>query len=151
MGKRREGREAAVQFLFQGDLNPESAGDPRDAFWELRPATTATRAFCDDLVRGVLEHREAIDGQIRKYAANYELNRIAAVDRNVLRVAIYEMLFCDDIPPVVSINEAIEIAKRFGGEESGRFVNGILDRVRLDLTRPARTAGAAPNAGEKGS
>ncbi len=81
-----------------------------------------------------------IDERIKKYAANYELHRIAAVDRNILRVAIYEMLFCPDIAPVIAINEAIEIAKRFGTEKSGGFVNGILDRVKGELNRPAREA-----------
>jgi N utilization substance protein B len=139
MGKRREGREAAVQFLFQHDLNAGAQGEQAAAFWELRPATQNVRDFSDALVKGVIENQAAIDERIRKYAANYELHRIAVVDRNILRVAIYEMLFCNDVPPVVSINEAIEIAKRYGTEESGRFVNGILDRVKLDLTRPART------------
>src|SRR5215469_14177965 len=73
-------------------------------------------------------------------SANYELKRISAVDRNILRVAIYEMLFCNDVPPIVAINEAIDIAKKFGTEESGKFVNGVLDRVKLDLNRPLRTA-----------
>ena len=140
MGKRREGREAAVQFLFQRDLNPEEEAGSRENFWAMLAAKKGTRDFCDGLIQGVLDNREEIDGRIKKYAANYELNRIATVDRNILRIAIYEMLFCEEIPPVVSINEAIEIAKRFGSEDSGRFVNGILDRVRLELTRPARTA-----------
>ena len=79
-----------------------------------------------------------IDERIQKYCDNYEFKRISAVDRNVLRLAIYEMLFREDIPPVVSINEAIELAKTFGGPDSGRFVNGILDRVKDDLSRPLR-------------
>ena len=139
MGKRREGREAAVQFLFQHDLNAGTQAEQETAFWDLRPSTKNVRDFSEALVRGVLANQAAIDERIRKYTANYELHRIAVVDRNILRVAIYEMLFCNDVPPVVSINEAIEIAKRYGAEESGRFVNGILDRVKLDLTRPART------------
>jgi len=85
-------------------------------------------------------HLQEIDERIRRYCENYEFHRISAVDRNVLRLAIYEMLYRDDIPPVVSINEAIELAKTFGGAESGRFVNGILDRVKNDLTRPLREA-----------
>ncbi len=120
-----------------------NAGDgtgSEEGFWDLRPTTKNVRDFSDALVKGVLANQAAIDERIRKYAANYELHRIAVVDRNILRVAIYEMLFCNDVPPVVSINEAIEIAKRYGTEESGRFVNGILDRVKLDLNRPARTA-----------
>jgi transcription antitermination protein NusB len=85
-------------------------------------------------------HLPDIDERIRRYCENYEFRRISAVDRNVLRLAIYEMLYRDDIPPVVSINEAIELAKAYGGTDSGRFVNGILDRIRKDLDRPAREA-----------
>jgi N utilization substance protein B len=86
----------------------------------------------------MVAHLPEIEERVRRYCENYEFGRISAVERNVLRLAIYEMLYRDDIPPVVSINEAIEVAKTFGGAESGRFVNGILDRVRKDLTRPAR-------------
>jgi len=139
MGKRREGREAAIQFLFQCDLNPGEKPSLQD-FWQLRTATKKIQEFGAELIAGILSNQPAIDAQIKKYVANYDLDRIAAVDRNILRVAIYEMLFCRDVPPVVSINEAIEIAKRFGSEESGRFVNGVLDRLRNDLPRPARTA-----------
>ena len=141
MGKRREGREAAIQFLFQQDLHSGNDEKPLLAdFWQLRTATKKIQEFSTQLIQGILTHQEAIDEQIKKYVANYGLERIAAVDRNILRVAIYEMLFCKDVPPVVSINEAIEIAKRYGSEESGRFVNGVLDRLRHDLPRPARTA-----------
>ena len=83
----------------------------------------------------MVAHLPEIDERMRRYAENYEFHRISPVDRNVLRLAIYEMLFRDDIPPVVSINEAIELAKKFGGPESGRFVNGILDRVRKEIFR----------------
>jgi N utilization substance protein B len=144
MGKRREGREAAVQFLYQADLNAGQVAEGNADFWELRAtpdskgSTAATRTFAEQLVAGVQTNIETIDERIKKYAANYELHRIAAVDRNILRLAIYEMLFCNDIAPVIAINEAIEIAKRFGSEKSGGFVNGILDRVKGELTRPAR-------------
>lgn len=146
MGKRREGREAAVQFLYHLDLNHGTSAELYPHFWNLRMApdkketSAKTRAFVEQLVAGITAHGPEIDERIKKWAANYDLHRIAPVDRNILRLAIYEMLFCPDVPPVVSINEAIEIAKRFGGEESGRFVNGILDRIRGELSRPARTA-----------
>jgi len=148
MGKRREGREAAVQFLYQLDLNGQELTVGSLEFWSLRcaPGTTPpakTQAYTKELVDGVCSRLTEIDEHIKRLAANYELNRLAAVDRNILRLAIYEMLFCPDVPPVVSINEAIEIAKRFGGEDSGRFVNGVLDRVRSELKRPARTAADA--------
>jgi N utilization substance protein B len=142
MGKRREGREAAIQFLFQQDLHAGDAEKPSlQDFWQLRTATKKIQEFSAELIDGILANQPAIDEQIKKYVANYDIGRIGAVDRNILRLAIYEMLFCKDIPPVVSINEAIEIAKRYGSEDSGRFVNGVLDRLRHDLPRPARTAG----------
>lgn len=155
MGKRREGREAAVQFLYQADLNAGQIAAGNADFWELRvgsdkkTASASTRVFTEQLVAGVQANAVEIDERIKKYAANYELHRIAAVDRNVLRVAIYEMLFCPDIAPVIAINEAIEIAKRFGAEKSGGFVNGILDRVKAELNRPAREA-LIPHKGASG-
>jgi N utilization substance protein B len=148
--------------LFQHDLNPpEDLERALNLFWEgqhlssltdeqrretLRtgspvPAPTAeemsTRVFADDLIRGTVQHREGIDDWIRKTVKNWELHRIAVVDRNVLRLAIYEMLHRSDIPAVVSINEAVDIAKKFSTEDSGKFVNGILDRIRTELTRTA--------------
>ena len=163
MGKRREARERAVQFLFQYDLNPPTdlpaaleqfwetqraaaiAEDKGAATWgqpvELPPPTAdeaAVRLFADPLIRGALEHREESDELIKRHAKNWELHRIAAVDRNILRLAIFEMLHRDDIPPVVSINEALDIAKKFSTQDSGKFVNGILDKVKSELLRPAR-------------
>jgi N utilization substance protein B len=163
MGKRREARERAVQFLFQHDLNPPEdldraldefwqtqraaaiAGEKGPATWgqpvELPPLTAGeaeTRLFADPLIRGVIEHRDAIDEKIKGHAKNWDLHRIATVDRNIMRLAIYEMLFREDIPPIVSINEAVDIAKKFSTQDSGKFVNGILDKVRSELLRPAR-------------
>lgn len=161
-GKRREARERAVQFLFQHDLNPpENLDAALEHFWnsqrlavlvdeskptygqtpEIPPPTVeeaAMRTFADPLIRGTLEHRAECDAIITKHAKNWDLHRIAAVDRNVMRLAIYEMLHRDDIPPVVSINEAVDIAKKFSTEDSGKFVNGILDKVKGELLRPAR-------------
>jgi N utilization substance protein B len=163
MGIRREARERAVQFLFQYDLNhSEDLDQALRLFWESQRAAAlaeekgsarwgepvelpppsaeeaAVRVFAEPLIRGTLEHLPELDTQIKKYARNWEIHRMAVVDRNVLRLAIYEMLHRDDIPPVVSINEAVDIAKRFSTEESGKFVNGILDKVKGDLLRPAR-------------
>ena len=146
MGKRREGREAAVQFLYQFDVNRQPVDELLLSFWKLRSGpgkaetSAKTKVFTEELVKGVTSHLPEIDALISKFTANYEIHRIAVVDRNILRVGIYEMQHCTDVPPVVCINEAIEVAKKFGSEESGRFVNGILDRVRADLPRPARTA-----------
>jgi transcription antitermination protein NusB len=142
MGKRREGREAAVQLLFHWDMNVRQPFEKADldGFWQLRTANQATKEFATRVAAGVIAEQGTIDEKISRYTANYELKRISAVDRNILRVAIYEMLFCNDVPPIVAINEAIDIAKKFGTEESGKFVNGVLDRVKLDLNRPLRTA-----------
>ena len=138
MGKRRRAREAAIQYHFWRDLQHGETPEHIDDFWEFCPVKPSVREFAQPLIEGMVEHLAEIDDRIKRYAENYNLNRISAVDRSVLRLAIYEMLHRDDIPPVVSINEAIELAKTFGGAESGKFVNGILDRVRKDLDRPAR-------------
>ena len=138
MGKRRRAREAAIQYHFWRDLQHGETPQKIDDFWDFCPVKPNVREFAEPLIAGMVEHLDEIDERIRKYCENYNLDRISAVDRSVLRLAIYEMLYRDDIPPVVSINEAIELAKTFGGAESGKFVNGILDRVRKDLDRPAR-------------
>jgi len=163
MGIRREARERALQFLFQCDLNPpEDFEAALRAFWERTekargksqadseegPSTreAATRLFAEQLIRGVWARREEVDRRIRSLLRNWDLRRLATVDRNVLRLAVHEMLHRMDIPPVVSINEAVEIAKKYSTEDSGKFVNGILDSLRKELMRPARTAeeGAPP-------
>ena len=152
-----------MQFLFQHDMNPpEDLEAALNHFWdsqraaaiaeekgmatwgqpiELPPPTAeeaAVRLFAEPLIRGALDHRDEADALIKKHAQNWDLHRMAAVDRNVLRLAIYEMLYRDDIPPVVSINEAVDIAKKFSTQDSGKFVNGILDKVKGELLRPAR-------------
>lgn len=138
MGKRREGRLLAVQFLYQNDLRAsEDVSVELDKFWEM-VQKKSLRKYADEFIRGVLEHVDELDKLIIKYAQNWNLNRMAPVDRNVLRLALYEMHYREDIPPVVSINEAIEIAKRLSTEESGKFVNGILDRAKQDLNREFR-------------
>lgn len=128
----------AVQFLFQRDFNHGELDAALAYFWGDKKAGAKAREFTEQLVRGVEEHRKELDAKLKQYAEHWDLKRMGAVDRNVMRVALFEMLHCDDIPPVVSINEAVEIAKDLSGAESGRFVNGILDRARKELGRPAR-------------
>ncbi len=143
-GKRRIARELAVQFLYQFDISGGSLEEALPLFWQTQSEVAEDgRKFAEELIHGVVERRAAIDERIAKYTDNWDLPRIAAVDRNILRLAMYEMLFRDDIPPVVSINEAVDIAKKFSTRESGAFVNGILDRLKADLTRPSRTAASA--------
>jgi N utilization substance protein B len=144
-GKRRQARELAAQFLYQYDFNDGPIDESLALFWLTQQRVSeSVRVFAEELIRGALDHQVAIDDKIQQYTQNWELQRIAAVDRNILRLAMYEMLFRDDIPPVVSINEAVDIAKKFSTRESGAFVNGILDRLKADLPRPARTASASP-------
>ena len=140
MGKRHAARRAALQYHFWRDLHGGEGPEKIEEFWELCPAKTKVQLFAQPLIDGMLEHLPEIDERITRYCENYEFRRISAVDRNVLRLGIFEMFYRDDIPPVVSINEAIELAKEFGGPDSGRFVNGILDRVKKDLSRPLREA-----------
>jgi N utilization substance protein B len=143
-GSRRQARELAVQFLYQHDLSSAELREALPLFWQTQSdIPNSVSVFAEDLIRGTVQHRDAIDEKIQKYAEHWELSRIAAVDRNIMRLAIYEMLFRDDIPPVVSINEAVDIAKKFSTADSGAFVNGILDRFKADLTRPSRTAAGA--------
>lgn len=138
---RRAVRELVVQFLYQVDLSGGSLDEALLMFWETQAEVGEMgHKFAEELVRGVLEKRSVIDEKIAQYTENWDLPRIAAVDRNILRLAMYEMLFRDDIPPIVSINEAVDIAKKFSTRESGAFVNGILDRLKADLTRPSRTS-----------
>ena len=140
MGKRRKAREAAIQYHFWRDLQRGETPAQLDDFWAFCPATPRVKEFAQPLIEGMMTHLDTVDERIKRYCENYDFKRISPVDRNILRLAIYEMLYRDDIPPVVSINEAIELAKTFGGPDSGRFVNGILDRVKNDLTRPLREA-----------
>jgi N utilization substance protein B len=141
MGLRRDGREAAVQFLYQVDTHkPADVEKALEEFWRQNDAKQNVRDFANDLLRGTLEKKAEIDAKIASLADNWDFGRLAVVDRNILRLALYEMLFRTEIPPVVSINEAIEIAKKFSTAESGKFVNGLLDRVKKDLLRPARQA-----------
>lgn len=129
MGVRREARELALQALYALDLNPLDAREALLAFWEERRASAAVREFADDLVIGVWDHRREIDALIDSQSSNWSIARMARVDLNLLRLGTYELLYRPDIPKNVTINEAIEVAKKFGSEESPAFVNGILDEI----------------------
>jgi transcription antitermination protein NusB len=138
MGKRREGREAALQFLFSHDLNTRLDDRDAEAFWVLRRTSPSVRAFAEELIAGVGAQQEKLDLLIAPALDNFDIERVSAVERNILRIAVFEMLNLQEIPAAVTINEAIEIAKRFGGNESGRFINGVLDRIRRDREARAR-------------
>jgi N utilization substance protein B len=128
--KRRKGREYAFQFLFQFDFTGK-APDKRDfeQFWMDKDGDPEVKKFAEDIVYGTISHLEEIDSTIEKAAENWVLERMAAADRNILRSAAYELLYRKDIPSAVTINEAIEIAKRFSTGDSAPFINGILDTI----------------------
>jgi len=144
MSKRREGRETAVQLLFSQEFVPRGGIHDLEAFFALHSADKGVRAHAEELYRGVLAKQDEIDAFILPVLENFSMERLGVVDRNILRLALYEMHWCPSVPPIVAISEAIEIAKRFGGPDSGRFINGVLDRLKQGLTRPLRTADAPP-------
>ena len=163
MATRRQGREWALQMLFQSDLNPgldidmaipkfwrqqwtcqmeeaedkdevkaeDSAKKPED-----RVAPQKIRIFTETLVRGVLGHLPELDAKVQSYTQNWPLHRMGSVERNVLRLAFYEMIYCTDVPPAVVLNEAIDLAKYFSNADAGRFVNGVLDKLNKELHGP---------------
>ena len=135
MGTRRRAREMALQILYGLDINP---GDPETACRDLdgwSDLEADSRDFIADLVHGAWDKREAIDHLIASASLKWDLRRMAVVDRNLLRLATYEMMAHPKTPARVVLNEAIEMAKNYGGEESGNFINGVLDRIRYDLDR----------------
>ena len=136
MRVRTRARELALQFLFQVDFHDDWYQDELAPFLaeqlDGKPGADEAKAYCHKVVEGVLMNKRVIDELIRGAARNWDLERMAAVDRNALRIGIYELLFADDVPMKVAINEAIELGKRYSTEASGAFVNGILDRVRKD-------------------
>ena len=133
MATRRDAREWAVQMLFRLEMNPCDNEKLFDEFFEERESDKKSRSFAEGLIKGVRDNRKKIDATIIKYAKNWDLDRMAITDRNVIRIALYELMYCKDVPPPVVINEAVDIAKYFNKTESGRFVNGILDSIRKDL------------------
>jgi N utilization substance protein B len=128
---RRDGREAAIQYLFGHETPGESETDEEifELFWKLRDCKPKARAFAEELIAGVRIHQEAIDESITGALVNFKFARLTQVDRNILRLGAFEICFADYIPPQAALNEAIEIAKRFGTEDSPKFINGVLDRI----------------------
>lgn len=131
MGNRRKARELVTQVLFHMEYNP---GDPEKSFELICNnfnAPRSLRLFAMELIKGICKKRDQIDKIIQKSSKNWKMGRMSKVDRSILRLSVYEMFFLDDIPPKVSIDEAVELGKRFGTEESGAFINGILDNVYI--------------------
>jgi len=135
MGVRRKARETALQVLYGLDYEHASASAVGERYWSLSETATEVREYAQKLIDGVLSNRDKIDDTIRDASINWKLERMAVVDRNVLRIAVYELIFLEEVPERVSLNEAIEIVKRYGAEESGAFINGILDRVHSGVSK----------------
>jgi N utilization substance protein B len=141
MSIRRRAREIALQVLYQLDMSQGDTLEVLDLYWEnFRPSQKA-REFCQRLIEGVRQSQSQIDRLIEDNSENWTLKRMAMVDRNILRLATFELLFCPDIPFKVTLNEAIELAKKFGADDSSAFINGILDKIHSLLA-------SAPNDGQ---
>ena len=138
MRKRTLAREYALQVLYQLDMTHDTPEIALDNFWSNRKdeeLDADLKDFSYALVKGVVEHLDEVDKRIVQYATDWQLKRMAVVDRNIMRMGCFELIHCDDIPPKVSINEAVELAKKFSGLESGKFVNAILDKVNPEKVK----------------
>ena len=137
--QRRDGRVAALQYLFAWSMNaPKNLAEDLRVFFENMEQPRDHYAFGVELIQGVILHQADIDSRIKALAQNWEFERIAKIDLTIMRLAMFEMLYRKDIPPVVSINEAIDLSKQFSNADAKRFINGILDRVKDQLGRDAR-------------
>jgi len=139
MRNRRLSRELAMQALFQIEMNQDHSREAIESFCEHFRVPKNVKPFFLRLIEGVKEFQHKIDPLIERFSENWKISRMSRVDRNVMRIALYELLYCDDIPPKVSINEAIDIGKKFGTEDSGAFINGILDSIRISLEKGNRS------------
>ncbi|MCX5833415.1 MAG: transcription antitermination factor NusB [Deltaproteobacteria bacterium] len=136
MRRRRKAREIALQVLYQIDVLNIDAGEAVDLFWSNFSGAEEARKYSTELVEGTCSHREEIDQLICGCSENWSLERMARVDRNILRLAIYELLYCRNVPPKVTLNEAIDLGKDYGSENSGSFINGILDALYAKIRGP---------------
>ena len=134
MGQRRRARECALQMLFQIDVAGGAPVEIYPDFWREHEVEDEVRSFAESLVAGVTRERERLDALIAGAASNWRVERMAVVDRNILRMAAYELSHLTDTPAAVILDEAIEVGKRFGTEQSGAFINGVLDAVKRELT-----------------
>ena len=135
MGNRRKSRELAMQALFYMDMSQNDSNDILENFCNNFTPPKKMLPFFLKLVKGVMQGKSEIDSILERFSDNWKLSRMSCVDRNTMRIAVYELLYCHDIPYKVSINEAIDVGKKFGTKESGAFINGILDSIRIALEK----------------
>jgi len=145
MSIRRRAREIALQVLYQLDISHGDPGEVLDLYWEIFRPSPKAREFCQRLVEGVRQRQNQIDPFIEENSENWSLKRMAAVDRNILRLATFELLYCPEIPFKATLNEAIELAKKFGSDDSSAFINGILDKIHSLLTSAPHDRQAVSN------
>lgn len=136
MGTRHQARERALQILFQHDIHGK-ADVHLDEFWREYQVSDESKEFAERLVQGVLAHKKELDATIGKYATNWTVSRMPVVDRNILRAGLYELLWLNDVPAKVTMDEAVELAKSFGDHDASKFVNAVLDKVLATETRLA--------------
>lgn len=129
MRKRTKARELALQILYQIDIKETSFEPIMETFWKENIVFPDIKEFCEHLVKGVILYKEKIDNLIIKQVYNWEIQRLSVIDRNILRLGIFELKYLNDIPRKVTINESINLAKKYGTEDSGKFINGILDKI----------------------
>lgn len=135
MGHRRKARELAVQILYQMEMKGAEPREVLGLFWKGQEANEESVKFSTDLVEGIYRNRVEIDQLIERHSLHWKMVRMTVVDRNILRLGVYELLYLHDVPTSVALNEAIEIAKKFGTEDSGSFINGILDNVAKEVRK----------------
>jgi len=138
MRRRSRAREFALQILYQMDITHDNCDGSLSNFWQVyseKHIDEDLKNFTTDLVKGVANNLSIIDAKISQYATNWQLKRMAVIDRNILRMSCFELMFREDIPPKVSINEAVELAKKYSGPEAGKFVNAILDKIKSERNK----------------
>lgn len=146
MRKRTQARELALQFLYTLDLRKGEGREYLPSFLDENNKEKEVQDYARRLIEGVRNEVNLFDEKIQSVAKNWNLSRMAAIDRNILRMAVFEMMRCDDIPPKVAINEAIDLGKKYSTQNSGGFINGILDKIRLDLENKPSSEGPQANA-----
>lgn len=133
MGNRRLSRELVIQFLYLTEMNEGEIENQLKSFWESNSCQEDVQSFTEEILNNIFDHKKEIDTRLEKYSDNWTLSRMTVIDRNLLRMAASELMFSKTVPPKVVIDEALEIAKKFGSEDSPNFINGVLDRILKEI------------------
>jgi N utilization substance protein B len=133
MSNRRLSRELVIQFLYLSEMNEGEIESQLKSFWENNSCQEDVQSFTEDILNDIFDHKKEIDAKLEKYSDNWTLSRMAVIDRNLLRMAAAELMYSKTVPPKVAIDEAVEIAKKYGTEDSPNFINGVLDRILKEL------------------